>query len=332
MPGLAVIGREEELAGIAAFLDEAAAGSVTLVLAGEAGMGKTTLWQAGVAEARERSFRVLTASPSVAETGLSLAAIGDLLGESADEVLGELPAPQRHALEVALLLKEAEGGTPEPRAVALAVLNALRVLARAGPVLVAVDDVQWLDAASAAALGYAARRLDVEPVGLLLAQRAAEDEPLPFDLGRAGMEPMRVGPLTLGATHRLVRERLGVSLSRPALRRVHETAGGNPFYALEIARALPPDTPAAEPPPVPGSLGELVRDRVAALPPDARATLLAAAALSEPRVSVVEAALGPDAGPGLRAASEAGVVVVEDDRVRFEHPLLASAAYGLAGD
>ncbi len=335
MPGVAVIGREEELAEVALFLDCAAAGSASLVLVGEAGVGKTTLWQAGVEAARERSFRVLTASPSVAETGLSFAAIGDLLGEAAADVLAELPAPQRHALEVALLLTEAER-TPDPRAMAVAVLSALRVLGRSGPVLVAVDDVQWLDAASAGVLGYAARRLHEEPIGLLFAQRVAEGEPLPLGLDRARTEDvssLRVGPLTLGAMHRLVRERLGVALSRPVLRRVHETAGGNPFYALEIARALPLESMAAgQPLSVPGSLGELVRDRLAVLPPDTREALLAAASLSEPRLDVIEAALRRDPRPELASASEAAVVVVEGDRVRFVHPLLASAAYGLAGD
>ena len=333
MPGSAVIGREEELAGVATFLDRATAASAALVLVGEAGVGKTTLWRAGVEAGRERSFRVLTASPSVAETSLSFAAVGDLLGEAAPEVLAELPAPQRAALEVALLLTEAERD-PDPRAVAVAVLGALRVLGRPGPLLVAVDDVQWLDAASAAVLGYAARRLRDEPVGLLFAQRAAEDEPLPLGLDRAEqVSSIRVGPLTLGATHRLVRERLGVTLPRPVLRRVHETAGGNPFYALELARALPLESIAAgQPLPVPGSLGELVRDRLAALPPDTQEALLVAAALSEPRLGVVEAALGRDPRPGLAKASVAAVVAVEDDRVRFLHPLLASAAYGLAAD
>lgn len=336
MSGLAVIGRDEELAAVATFLDRAAAASASLVLAGEAGVGKTTLWHAGVEAATQRSFRLLAASPSAAETGLSFAAIGDLLGEAAAEVLTELPAPQRHALEVALLLTEAERRMPDSRAVAVAFLNAIRVLSRSEPVLVAVDDVQWMDTASAGVLAYAARRLEREPVGLLLAQRTAEGEPLPLGLDRAAAEhvsSLRVGPLSLGATHRLVRERLDVTLPRPVLRRVHETAGGNPFYALELARVLPLESVAGgQPLPVPGSLRKLVRDRVAALSAQAREVLVAAAALSEPRVSVVEAALGRDPRPELRKASEAAVVAVEGDRVRFVHPLLASAAYELAGD
>src|SRR5260221_21854 len=89
-----------------------------------------------------------------------------------------------------------------------------------------------------AAAASGARRLGEEPIGLLLAQRAAEGESLPLGLDRVAAQhvsSLRVGPLTLGATHRLVRERLGVTLPRPVLRRVHETAGGNPFYSLEVA-------------------------------------------------------------------------------------------------
>ncbi len=330
-----VVGRDRELQRIEAFLEWEEDGGRVLVIEGEPGIGKTTLWQAGVEAARDRSIRVLAASPAAAETGLSFSAIDDLLGEAADDVLPELPTPQRLALEVALLLTEAEHSTPDPRAVAVGLLSALRVLSRSEQVLVAVDDVQWLDTASAGVLGYAARRLHDEPIGLLLAQRAGEGEPAPLGLDRGASQHalLRVGPLTLGATHRLLRERLGVTLPRPALRRVHETAGGNPFYALEIARALPLEGAAAgQPLLVPGSLGELVRGRVAALPPEAQQVLLAAAALSEPRLSVVEAALGRDPLPELGKASEAAVVAVEGDRVRFVHPLLASAAYELAGE
>ena len=147
-----MIGRDRELDEIRSFLDLEGGVAGVLLIQGEAGIGKTTLWQAGVEAARERSFRVLSASPSAAETGMSFAALADLLGGVADEVLAALPAPQRRALEVALLLREAEGSAPDQRAVAAAVLSVLRTLSLADRVLLAVDDVQWLDAASAATL------------------------------------------------------------------------------------------------------------------------------------------------------------------------------------
>ena len=329
-----VIGREAELAALAAFLDGLPSGSAAIVLRGEAGVGKTTLWQACIEAAHERSFGVLTASPAAAETGMTFTALADLLAEVLDEVLPALPSPQRRALEVALLLADPEGSGPDQRAVAFAFLTALRALTAARPILVAVDDTQWLDAGSSNVLGYAGRRLHAESVGLLLAERTSDAARPLLQLGRltAGgrVASIRVGPLTLGALHRLLHERLRLVLPRPILRRVHETAGGNPFYALELARALDRDARAApgEPLPVPPSLSELVSDRITALPAGTQEALLFAAALSEPRLSVVGAALNRDVRAPLRSAVEAEVIRISGDRIRFAHPLLASAAYG----
>ena len=130
-----------------------------LLLEGEAGIGKTTLWRVGVALAREGSYRVLEARPASAETGVPFAALADLVGGSLQEVADALPAPQRQALEVALSLAEPAGAPPLPQTIAAAVLSCLRELARKDPVLVAVDDAQWLDAASQAALEFALRRI-----------------------------------------------------------------------------------------------------------------------------------------------------------------------------
>ena len=256
------------------------------------------MWQAGVEAARDRSIRVLAASPAAAETGLSFAAIGDMLGEVADDVLPELPAPQRRALEVALLLTEAEHSTPDPRAVAVGLLSALRVLEPVEQVLVAVDDVQWLDTASAGVLSYAARRLHDEPIGLLLARRAGEGEPAPLDLDQALAEHalLRVGPLTLGATHRLLRERLGLTLPRPILRRIHETSGGNPFYTLELAHAVEGrDISAGAPLALSPTLDDLLRNRIVVLPAETREALFVAACASDPRIAVLSQVLGVDA-------------------------------------
>src|SRR5215207_1323754 len=299
MSSAGVIGREAELAALTAFVDAVPRGSAALVLTGEAGVGKTTLWRAGIEAARERSFRVLAASPTAAEASMSFAALGDLLGERVDHVLAALPPPQRRALEVALLLAEADGFGPERHAVAVAFLTALRALSAAGPVLVAVDDTQWLDTDSASVLGYAGRRLGAERVGFLLAQRIAHPELRLVELGRLlareRVASVAIRPLSLGAVHRLLHERLGLVVARPILRRIHETAGGNPLYALELARALDraASVAAGEPLPVPQSLAELVGDRIAALPPGTQEALLFAAALSEPRVPVVAA--GPHA-------------------------------------
>jgi hypothetical protein len=147
-----ILGRDVELAAIASFLDRLEAGPVALVLEGEAGIGKTTLWEAGVAAAHRRGYPVLACRPVEAEATLSFAALGDLLDRVLDEVLPALPDPQRRAVEGALLRADAGEDPADQRAVSVATLGVLRLLARSGPLVVAVDDVQWLDGPSARVL------------------------------------------------------------------------------------------------------------------------------------------------------------------------------------
>ena len=328
MPAIEVIGRDAELARTAAFLDALPSGPSGLVIEGEAGAGKTTIWLAGVEEARERGYRVLETRPVEAEAELPFAGLGDLVGSVVDEVLDELPEPQADALRVALLLAPPRGLPPDERAVAVALLGAVRVLVRSGPVLIAIDDVQWLDPASATVVAFAWRRLREEPVGLLLAHRFGTHAPARL-VEDDRLSPLAVGPLTLGAVHRLLHEQIGLVLARPALRRVYEVAGGNPFFALELGRALQGHegelTP-GEPLPVPGRLQDLVQGRLEELPPLSREVLGTAAALSHPTLGLLAAAVagGEEA---LRPALEAQVIEIEGDRVRFTHPLLAAAAY-----
>jgi predicted ATPase len=138
-----VVGRDEELAGVAAFLDGDF--PAALVFAGEAGIGKTTVWRAGLDRARERGVRVLVCRPAESEALLSFAGLADLLEPALGEVLGALPSVQRRALEAALLLSEAERPPPDQRTISTACLGVFRRLAEEGRVVVAVDDVQWLD-------------------------------------------------------------------------------------------------------------------------------------------------------------------------------------------
>ena len=170
-----LVGREEELEAIVGFLDgrEQVAGAA--VLSGEAGIGKTSVWLAGIDAAAIRGYRILSSRPSEAETKFSFAGLTDLVGPVAGDVLPELPPIQRRALEGALLLGDS-GYAVDDRAVAASFLGALRVLADAGPLCLAVDDLQWLDAASLAALRYALARLDREPVAALLAVRGVVPE------------------------------------------------------------------------------------------------------------------------------------------------------------
>ena len=138
-----MIGRESELGDIAWFLTEVTRGPAALVLAGEPGIGKTALWRAAVAQAKARSFCVLTARPVEAEAGLAFAALADLLEPVAAEVLPVLPEPQRRALAVALLEEEPAPEGLDPRAVAAGTIAALRALRRRRPVVLAVDDLRF---------------------------------------------------------------------------------------------------------------------------------------------------------------------------------------------
>ncbi len=332
-----VVGREAELASLRDFVAGVSNGATALVLQGEAGVGKTTLWKAGVAEAEDRGLRVLQALPAESETALSFSGIGDLLDPVLDEALAPLPAGQKRALSRALVLDDDQGPPPDPHAVGVAVLNALRALADEKPVLVAVDDVQWLDAASSGALAYAARRLRAEHVGVLLSRRAPLESILLDELLRSlpaeRLSDVEVGPFDVGALHHVVHHHLGIALPRPLPAEVHEAPGGNPFYALEIVRMLQRrgiSVEAGQPLPVPESLHDLVHGRLLALSLESRDYLLAAAALSHPTVGLVEAATGVSRDAGLAPALEARVVALERDRIRFTHPLLAAGAYETA--
>ena len=322
-----IVGRDEELDSLTAFLDRTAEGLAAVVLEGQAGIGKSTLWLAGVEAARERGLRVLLSRPAEAERGLAHAGLGDLFENVLERVLPALSAPRRRALEAALLLEDAPNGS-DPRTLGVAVRSALGALALEAPVVLAIDDVQWLDRSSASALAFALRRMREQPILLLLARRlreGAEMSELEQALGSEGVGRLSVGPLSLGATHQLLQARLGRTFARPTLLRVHETAGGNPFYVLELARALSADVDPMQPLRVPETLEELVHARLAGLPPTTRQALLLASAVGDPSTELL-------AGMGvtedvLDPALAARVIERADGTIRFTHPLLASVIY-----
>ena len=332
-----VVGRDAELAVLRGFLAGIPAGAVALVLEGDAGVGKTTLWEAGVAEAGRRGLRVLTVRPAESEMALSFSGIGDLLDPVLDTALASLPAAQHRALSRALVLDDDEGSPPDPHAIGLALLNCLRALAAEESVVVAIDDVQWLDPASSAGLVYAARRLRAEPVGVLVSRRSGLDSPLLGEVRRSlpadRAMSLDVGPLDATALYEVVQTHLGLILPRPRLDEVCEASGGNPFYALEIVRVLQRRGVSLDGRrrlPLPESLRELVHGRVLSLPPDTREFLLAAAAHAHPTVEAAESASGIDREVGLRPALETHVVELDGTRIRFTHPLLAAGAYETA--
>ena len=242
MNATTLVGRDAELGELRAFLGEVIDGPVGLVLSGVAGIGKTSLWKAGVEEARARIGRVLTCRGVEAEASLSYAGLSDLLGEVLDEAAPSLAAPRRRALEVALLLTEPGDEALDAHAVGLAVRDVLEVVSRGGPVLVAMDDVQWLDPASAGVLQVAFRRLRGERLGVLATVRGAHGASLPLglrdSLSERRLRELELGPLSVAALRHLLGERLDLHLTRSELGRVQQASGGNPFFALELGREL----------------------------------------------------------------------------------------------
>jgi DNA-binding CsgD family transcriptional regulator len=325
-----LVGREEELQALELFLATTRRDPRALVIEGEAGVGKTSLWEAAIHTAADGGARCLSARPAEAEASFAYAALGDLLrGER--ETLATLPLRQRHAVEVALLLSDDGGEAPDAQSVGLGVLGVVERLAADGPLVLAVDDVQWLDTPSAAVLSFAARRVSEVPVALLLSWRTAGGEAVPLELDRAaigdGLERLAVRPLSLGAVQRLVQDRLGFLPPRPALRRLHDLSGGNPFFALELGRALRDGVLSLEPGErLPVALDELAGARVRGLSDDAQRALAAAAALTQPTLALVGAVSG-GGRDALDEAERAEVISVRDGRIRFAHPLLASSAY-----
>ena len=327
-----IVGRDAELASLRAFVDrDEADGPKALVLEGEAGIGKSTLWLDAVEYARQGRLQVLSSRPSEPERRLAYVGLGDLFETTVDDVLPDLPAPRRRALEVALLREEAMDDPVASRTVGVAVRDALQLLSERRLTLVAIDDVQWLDPASSHALAFALRRLDSTAVTVLLAKRLS-DETRQSELEQAlgdRLERVVVGPLSAGALHRFLRDRLGAPFPRQTLLRIHERSGGNPFFALEIARALPADVEPLRPLPVPETLDELVRARLEALPARTQKALAVAAAVGTASESLLEQA-GVSAD-SLEPAVAARIVERDGPLVRFTHPLLASVLYGDLG-
>jgi DNA-binding CsgD family transcriptional regulator len=312
-----LVGRERELERVRALLDGES--EPRLLLEGDAGIGKTTLWAAGLDEAGERGFRVLRAAPAAAERDLSFAALGDLLADLRDEI-GALPAPQRRALRTALLLEDATNSPPDQRTIAVGLTELLRRATSDVSLVIAIDDVQWLDAPSALAIDFAARRLNDHSVRLLATTRNEENVPLTF----ADVERLTVGPLSVDELAELVQRRLDARLLRPTIRQLAEASGGSPFYALELAESLLRSGRTLAPGerlPIPTHLRAITASRLDRLSAEARNAVLATAALAQPSASVVGSA------DAVAEAIEAGVLERNGDSLRFTHPLFAASAY-----
>jgi len=327
-----ILGRDAELAEILLFLDDPSDDPTTLLLEGQAGIGKTTLLDAGVQAALGRGYTVLACGPSQSEMRLSYAGLADLLDLVFDEAADGLPKVQRQALEAALLRAEPGDRAPEQRTVAAAVLGLLRAIAKTSPVLLAIDDLHWLDLPTARVLEFALRRLDIEPLLVLATLRTGHPDPIRLSeaMRPPALDRVHVGSMDLESISRLLAEHLDPSLPLETLKRIHEAGGGSPFFALEVGRALSEHNLRPEPGvplPIPDDVAALLGERIAALPVPTRAALFVCAALARPTMAVVEA-VHSSAADDLARAERAGIIRMDGDRVGFTHPLLASAAYG----
>lgn len=321
-----MFGRDHELDVLHRLITEGAPSAI--VLEGPPGIGKTTLLLACLEQAAAAGIPVLRSAPSPPEQGLAFAGLSDLLAGHVPALDDALPAPQLRALRVALQLEDPGTKPVDASAIAFATLGALVALTSESPLLVAIDDSQWLDRGSADALSFALRRIDMHRVRTLLVRRVDPDSKVApsLELALTGLATnlLTLGPLSIGAVQRLIRARLGTALSRPELHRVHATSAGNPLFAIELARVLPdapPPTPAG-PPPLPSALRDLIERRLLELPRDTEQALQVAALLPEPSSQLVALVLGHVAE--LDPAVRAGIVELDGDMIRWAHPLLAS--------
>ena len=300
--------------------------SGVLVLRGEAGVGKTALldWAAGQAG----DMQVARVAGAEAEMDMGFAGLHQLLVPFLGDLEG-LPAPQRQALGSAFGL--VAGPPPDRFLVGMAALTVLTDAAAARPVLCLIDDAQWLNRVSIEVLGFVARRLYADRVGMVFAARPGRSEERAVVL--AGLSELTVGGLSEEAAHELLATSAGAQVDRQVSGRIVADTAGNPLALVELAAELTAaELSGAEPLDWPlrfgGRLDELYRSRVRALPGDTQTLLLLAAAdpTGEPAL-IWNAArnLGIDPEAGEAAGVER--LVSWEPRVRFRHPLIRSAAY-----
>ena len=281
-----VVGREAEQARIDAFLAVLTQGARSLMIRGEPGIGKTTLWRQATESARRAGYVVLVARASEEEMSLALGGLVDLFEDL--------------EIDAAALLAESN-----PFTRGRAVLEAIRSCAESSPVVIAIDDVPWFDSVSARALRYALRRLDAEPVGVLATARPdlEPEDPLATagSLPPSRAETLDLEPLDLDALRRVLGGTVE-TISRPLLKRIHEVSGGNPLYAIELARGIRVDAltdRASGTLQLPDSLQAAIAQRLETVPGDVTRLLETTSALGAPTVKELRETLAGSDVDGL---------------------------------
>ena len=324
-----MFGREPECAQIEQLLDRGSVGPVGIVVEGPPGIGKTTVWRHAVDAARDRGFQILEAAPAEADAALGFSGLGDLFDGLSADALSGLPDPQRRALGAALFVSDSVDAPFEVEALPRAVLGVLRRLAVAGPVVVAIDDEQWLDRASGRVLAFALRRIRDERICVLLSRRTDSDGPL-WPTVRDRSETVELDGVDLPATRRLLGGVLMGKIPRRVVERVHEVSGGNPLYVLALGgelRRANADAEVWRELSIPTTLADAIARRLDRVRAGVEAPLCAVAALADPTVSLLGSAFDAFDSSDLDVAMRAGVVEISGERIRFTHPLLASVHY-----
>jgi DNA-binding CsgD family transcriptional regulator len=319
-----LLGRAGECALLDALIRDIRRGkSRSLVLRGEAGIGKTALLECLMAAASD--LMVLRAAGVESEMELAYASLHQLCGPLLHR-LKSVPGPQRQALEIVFGLSAGtDPKTPDRFLVALAVLSLLSEVSEERPVLCVVDDAQWLDQSSALTLAFVARRLLAERVGLVFAAREPGDQ-------LRGLPELEVGGLRNDDARALLGSAVRFGLDEQVRDRIVAETGGSPLALLELPRSLSDTELAgfgtAAISALPSRLEESFGRRIAALPEPTRRLLLIAAAdpLGEPVLVWRAAGLQGIGAEAAAPAFEAGLCGF-GTRVRFRHPLVRAAAY-----
>jgi DNA-binding CsgD family transcriptional regulator len=322
----ALIGREQELSTIDARLEAIGDRGGSMLIRGEAGLGKSALLDEAEARAAGRGIAVLRTAGVPSETQLAFSGLQKLLWPRL-EGIDDLPAPQARALRVAFGL--GDGPAPDLFLIALAALDLLADAAADSPLLLVVEDAHWLDADSSQVLSFVARRLEMEPICLLLAVRDGYANPL----DEAQLPEIRLEPLGAADSASLL-DAHAPGLTPDLRRTLLEAAAGNPLALIELPRAAASGqkrglSPLA-PLPITDALERAFSDRASALPAATGTALLVAALDGEGSPDEVLEAASSVAGHAITAsdletAESAGLVALGATGVRFRHPLVRAA-------